>query len=93
MKKGKLRPLKDGSGYSICYAADENVGKRRCNHTLEGHSYPVQTIGDSNFVEINDEISAKEAEQNVKSKVKEISKRLTVEEKNEIRSFLRMGLI
>ena len=32
---GIIRPLKDGSGYSICRASDENVGRRRCKHCLE----------------------------------------------------------
>ena len=34
-KQGVMRPLKDGSGYSICYCKEENVGKLRCNHILE----------------------------------------------------------
>lgn len=31
-----IRPLKDGSGFSPCVAAEENVGKKRCNHSHGG---------------------------------------------------------
>ena len=37
-----MRPLSDGSGYSECHASEENVGKRRCNHTLSSVSFSVQ---------------------------------------------------
>ena len=36
-----MRPLKDGSGYSPCSASEENVGKRRCNHTRSSVTFNV----------------------------------------------------
>lgn len=37
-----MRPLKDGSGYSACNASEDNVGKRRCNHTASTVSFNVE---------------------------------------------------
>ncbi len=35
--RGVLRNLKDG-GCSICYASEENVGKKKCKHVNGGNS-------------------------------------------------------
>lgn len=86
-KVGKLRPLKDGSGFSICYSSDENVGKKRCLHQ-SGEAFVIK----NNTIKDTSEISEKEAEKNVKTKVLEISKKLTKEEKEEILTSLRGDL-
>lgn len=41
-KEVVMRPLKDGSGFSPCSASEENVGKRRCNHTASSVSFNVK---------------------------------------------------
>lgn len=37
-----MRPLADGSGFSACYASEENVGKRRCKHAHSTVNFNVQ---------------------------------------------------
>lgn len=52
-----MRPLKDGSGFSPCKASDENVGKRKCNHTHSTvFNVKVTKIGRNiQTIEISDE--------------------------------------
>lgn len=40
----RLRPLKDGSGYSECSSPDELVGKGRCCHILGDKSCGELTV-------------------------------------------------
>ena len=40
----RLRPLKDGSGYSECSSPDELVGKGRCCHILGDHNCGELTV-------------------------------------------------
>ena len=51
---GTIRPRKDGLGCSLCKAAEENVGKRRCCHMIVNGVPPikVRTEGGINFVDI-----------------------------------------
>lgn len=48
----QLRTRKDG-GCSICYASDENVGKRRCCHVLDNAAMAVRKEKGMNFVDIS----------------------------------------
>lgn len=89
MVVGVLRPNKDGSGWSICHACDENVGKKRCIHTLVGGSMKMNRVGNMNLLEDNNDISLEEAEKNVKERVQEISLKLDEKEKEEILEELR----
>ena len=49
-REGKLRPRRDGGGCSLCYASDENVGKRRCCHVLSGPTLTVREEKGINIV-------------------------------------------
>lgn len=58
-----MRPLKDGSGYSVCRAPEDKVGYRKCNHIANTVSFEVQVTKVDNkineivigrdFVELN----------------------------------------
>lgn len=37
-----MRQKKDGTGFSPCASAEENIGKRKCNHLAETISFNVQ---------------------------------------------------
>ena len=53
-----MRPLKDGSGFSVCQAEEENVGKKRCKHSYSEVSFKVKiTKVDSRIkdIEVSDE--------------------------------------
>lgn len=82
-----IRPLKTG-GCSICNASEENVGLRRCNHT-HGQTLQVEKVNGVNYVEVNDEKEIKENEKEVVTYIKELSTKLTKEEKEELVNILR----
>lgn len=44
---GVFRALADGSGYSLCTASEDRVGKGRCNHTLSNIETYTKVIHDS----------------------------------------------
>ena len=56
-REGKLRPRRDGGGCSLCYASDENVGKRRCCHVLSGPILTVREEKGIKFVDISGKIN------------------------------------
>ena len=45
-----MRPLADGSGFSPCFASEENVGKRRCKHAHSTVNFNVQIEKDGSRV-------------------------------------------
>ena len=51
MSNCMLRTRKDG-GVSMCRASDENVGKRRCCHILDGATFKVRQEKGMKFVDI-----------------------------------------
>ena len=48
-KVGVIRSRKDG-GCSMCYASDQNVGKKRCCHVLDNASIKVRTEKELNLL-------------------------------------------
>lgn len=69
----QIRRRKDG-GCSICRASDENVGKRRCCHVLDGMSIAVRHEKGMNFVDISGQMKKEEVQFSAKvteKKVKE----------------------
>lgn len=94
MKKvGVLRPLKTG-GYSLCYAAEENVGKRKCNHiadTEQEIQVQKEFRGPTvvNIEEAKGKISLDEASKKVESFVTGLRKDLTSSERKKVLRFLR----
>lgn len=96
MAEGVIRPRKDGCGCSLCRASEENVGKRRCIHTLNGVSMSVHKEGNTNFVNIDGQMEDKEISLSVKAtqkKVKEyianLSNGLSKKDKENVLSALR----
>ena len=75
-RKGKIRAL-EGGGCSLCFAADENVGKRRCKHTLEGASMSVRHEKGMNFVKISGKMDDKDASFSIKASEKDIKNYIT----------------
>lgn len=82
-----IRPLKTG-GCSICNASEENVGLRRCNH-IGGNTIPVEKVGGVQFIPVNEDKDVKQEEKKVISYIKDLSTKLTKEEKEELISILR----
>lgn len=68
---GQLRTRKDG-GCSYCNASDENVGKRRCCHVLDGASMEVRCEKGMKFVDISGSIDGKDTSFSIPSTTKEI---------------------
>lgn len=95
---GKLRTLQ-GGGCSMCYASDENVGKRRCKHVLDNAAMAVRKDKGMYFVDISGEmnnqnvkVSAKQSEEKIASFAAECTSKLsnlTTKEKKEILNVLR----
>ena len=91
----KIRARKDG-GCSICYASDENVGKRRCCHVLDGADMHVRQEKGVNFIDLDGEsvdgkisISIKASSKMIKNYITSLSDGLTKEEKDEILEAVR----
>ena len=92
---GIIRTRKDG-GCSICYASDENVGKRRCCHVLDNASIKVRHESGINFIDLSGELdgeetsfSMKASEKKIKDFISSLSDGLTKEEKEEILAVVR----
>jgi hypothetical protein len=90
-----IRQRKDG-GCSICYASDENVGKRRCCHVLDGATMNVRHVKGMNFVDIsgkmddNDaQFSIKASENDIKDYISSLSKGLSKKQKDKILETMR----
>ena len=96
---GVIRPLKDGSGCSLCRAAEENVGKRRCQHILDSANMQVVKYDNGiNYIDISGQInknktefSIKADEKKVKSFISNLAKGLSVEDQKNILAVLREG--
>ena len=61
-----MRTRKDG-GCSICYAAEENVGKRRCCHILDNAAIEVRHEKGMNFIDITGKVADKDTELSIKA--------------------------
>jgi hypothetical protein len=92
---GKIRQLQ-GGGCSLCRASDENVGKRRCRHILDGVTMDVKKVNGMNFVDIkgkmnNEDVkfSAKATEKDVRNYITSLSKGLSKKEKASILDAMR----
>ena len=90
-----IRTRKDG-GCSICYASEENIGKRRCCHILDNAAIQVRHERGANFIDLSGEIedekvsfSMKASEKKIKSFITSLSEGLTKEEKEEILAAVR----
>ena len=75
--QGVLRPRKDGCGCSLCTASEENVGKRRCVHTLNGVSMTVHRDGNTNFVNIDGTIDDNDVSLSIKATQKKVKEYIT----------------
>ena len=97
--QGVVRPLK-GGGCSICRAAPENVGKKRCHHVLENaamaavkHHDGVTTIDISGTVDGKDtKFSIKASEKEVHDYVSSLAKGLTTQQRKDVLAALRRGM-
>ncbi len=72
MAKGVIRPLKNGQGCSECKALPQNVGKKKCCHTLEGATFAYRKDGSTKFIDI----SGNDADTDVSFSVKATDKAL-----------------
>ena len=93
--KGIIRTRKDG-GCSVCYASDENVGKRRCCHVLDNAAISIRHERGVNFIDLSGELDGKEtsfsmkaSEKKIKDFITSLSEGLTKEEKEEILAVVR----
>jgi hypothetical protein len=97
--KGVIRPLKNGQGCSECRALPQNVGKKKCCHTLEGTPFAYRKDGSTKFIDIsgtlNDDnvsLSVKATEKVVSNYIqtlRDMSADLTEKQKKSIRNQLR----
>lgn len=90
-----MRTRKDG-GCSICYASDENVGKRRCCHVLDDASMEVRHERGINYIDLSgkcDEeeikVSMKANQLKIKKFISSLSEGLSKKEHDDILSALR----
>jgi len=95
MAAGVMRTRKDG-GCSICKADPKNVGKRRCNHVMDGAEIKVRKEGSTNFINISGKVDGKNtkfdiqaSDEKIKSYIGNLSKGLSKKEKNNILNALR----
>lgn len=91
----QIRRRKDG-GCSICKASDENVGKRRCCHVLDGMSMTVRHEKGMNFIDISGQMkkedvqfSVKASEKNIKDYITSLSNGLSKKDKDNILDAMR----
>jgi hypothetical protein len=69
---GVIRPL-IGGGCSICRAAEENIGKRKCKHILDNASIIyVEKDKGTNFINIEGRVDGKNASFSVEASDKKI---------------------
>ena len=95
MAVGVMRTRKDG-GCSICKASPNNVGKRRCNHIMDGAEIKVRKEGSTNFINISGKVDGKNTKfdieasnEKIKDYIGNLSKGLSKKEKDNILSALR----
>lgn len=92
---GVIRTRKDG-GCSICYASDENVGKRRCCHILDNATMAVRHEKGTNFIDISGQVdeedttvSIKASQDKIKDYISSLSNGLTKKQKTNILNALK----
>ncbi len=98
MAQGMMRARKDG-GCSICYASDENVGKKRCCHVLDNAALAVRhEKGGMNYIDISGTVDKKDAnfsikanEEKIKGFISSLSSGLNKKQQESILSVLREG--
>ena len=76
-RSGKIRTL-EGGGCSLCYASDENVGKRRCKHILDGATMNVRHAKGMNFVDISGRMNDSDTQFSIKATEKDIKNYITI---------------
>lgn len=95
-RSGVIRTRKDG-GCSICYASEDNVGKKRCCHVLDNASINVRKEkGGSKFIDISGQvddeettISIKASEKKIKNYISSLSGGLSKKERESLLEELR----
>ena len=92
---GMMRTRKDG-GCSICYASDENVGKKRCCHVLDNAALAVRHERGMNVIDISGTVdkrdtnfSIKANEEKIKGFISSLSTGLSKKQQDSILSVLR----
>ena len=92
---GVVRTRKDG-GCSVCYASEQNVGKRRCCHVLDNAAIKIRYEKGTNYIDLSGEMedknvsfSMKANEAKIKDFISALSEGLTKEEKEEILAIVR----
>ena len=95
-QQGVIRTLKGGGGCSICKASPQNVGKRRCQHVLDGATMTVVTHQGLKTIDISGQVDGKNttfsiaaAEQDIKKYISNLSDGLSRKEKQSILAVLR----
>lgn len=63
---GIMRTRKDG-GCSICYASNENVGKKRCFHVLDNAALAVRHEKGMNYIDISGTVDKQDANFSIKA--------------------------
>ena len=92
-----IRPRKDGNGCSECRAKPENVGKRKCCHTMEGASFQIRKEGSTKFIDIsgydekdtNIDVSVKATSAKIRKIMDSLSEGLSTKEKKSYEEFCR----
>jgi len=90
-----LRPLKDGSGCSLCSSPDEKVGHGRCRHVLDDSADIKVDVNKQErcvYINISDDkesLSMKAKEEKVVSFISELSKGLPTSKAKAIRDHLK----
>jgi len=92
---GVIRPLKTG-GCSLCRASEQNVGKRRCRHILDGAQFNVVQEQHINFIDISGMLDNKQTnfsisatEKDISTYIKQLSVGLNNNDKQNILNILR----
>lgn len=92
---GMMRTRKDG-GCSICYASDENVGKKRCCHVLDNAALAVRHEKGMNYIDISGTVNKQDAnfsikanEEKIKGFISSLSTGLSKKQQEGILSVLR----
>ena len=92
-----MRTRKDG-GCSLCNAAEENVGKRRCCHILDNAAIQVRQEKGMKYIDIsgnvegnNTEFSVKASQEKIKTFISSLSSGLSKKDQDSILSVLREG--
>lgn len=90
---------KDGSGVSMCYASEENVGKRRCCHMPGSIPIHIEQEGVTSLIDMEKQFTGNKSTRDftnvtsddIKNYVKSIADQLKKQEKADIVEILRNG--